>query len=1250
MSASQPLLHLNRQLSGMAMGSSRQRQTLSLNQPSPLGQPATPEMTASDQDPAPTASTSALPATTATTAPTSGDPAPAAAAAAPKRRLRPSTSSRDPSTPKRLRGAAAGTTGRDASATGAASFQPPSTRLADLGGVDSCIEQMLELVALPLMHPEVYLHTGVRPPRGVLLVGPPGCGKTMLAGAIAGELQLPFISISAPSVVSGMSGESEKTLRETFEEAARQAPCILFIDEIDAITPKRETAQREMERRIVAQLLTCMDDLAWDKTENKPVVVIAATNRPDSLDPALRRAGRFDAEITMGVPDQAGRERILRVLMAKLRLSGDFDYARLAKETPGYVGADLSALTGAAGVLAVKRIFETLGVNGDEGRRVGTGIPLDLATAEGALAALVRPDSGSSAEDADMTMADAVPAPAVATPPLDPGSVPSSIPGSGATTPRDEGLPGSDAALLAAAVPALPFSSLPPSLANLPISAFLRAHPAALTEDQLSTIALTNADFVRALSIVQPSSQREGFTTVPDVTWDDLGALHHIREEMRMSIVRPIRRPDVFKLLGLNAPCGVLLWGPPGCGKTLLAKAVANESRANFISVKGPELLNKYVGESERAVRQVFARARASSPCIIFFDELDAMVPRRDDSLSESSARLVNTLLTELDGLESRKQVFVIGATNRPDILDPAMCRPGRLDKLLYVDLPSPAERIEVLRAVTRKTPMADDVNLEKIATATKADGLSGADLSALAREAAVSALREMFTSIDLDGPALDVHSAIAVAGQPVEPPRVSMRHFETALERANPSVSRQQRRRFEALRRKFAGSPLGHKGEAVEQDGPDGEQQPAETAVPFNNVWRPYEEDCSASQLFQGMIRGDTTLRSPASSDGNIRYPWLMNATVLLVGDSMERLHLNDFCDLVGGEAINIHPNHLASPPPYHKSIKPVFGADGLETAESKMARRQRKQLEDAWERREHTWNYMRPWVCDVKEYNFTMLFTFAWGMEDMESVFQSEDFYHAPSTWLERFHHIALPLLHNVAHYLKRPHVAHPTLIEISSGYWDLRGMTEQDFIAAGYSRPYPKDSDLAFGPIGMSRERKWVKNVRKVIKDVAQTFPGSNGVRDGPPILWRTMHHVKRNNYTPYSRVAALDALARKTMHELRLSSLATYPSSLSALFNSAPYRQEARKYLAREKRRHSGSGRDDEDDWLESDGIDYGFDERLRVDEIGRLLEGQEHHMRDDLHPQVLPGSYVWADILLYELKRSYYRVGRTNQHS
>ncbi|GAA5955445.1 hypothetical protein JCM3765_006781 [Sporobolomyces pararoseus] len=771
MSASQPLLHLNRQLSGMY----RKTNNLSLNAPSPLA------ASQNQTETPPVASTSALPDSSA-----SNDGASTPSGSSSKRKLRPSTSARDPSTPKRSRPATSG------GATGA-NYTPPTSRLADLGGVDACIESMLELVALPLTHPEVYLHTGVRPPRGVLLVGPPGCGKTMLAGAIAGELGMPFISISAPSIVSGMSGESEKQLRETFEEAARNAPCILFIDEIDAITPKRENAQREMERRIVAQLLTCMDDLSWDKTDNKPVMVIAATNRPDSLDPALRRAGRFDAEITMGVPDEAGRERILRVLMAKLRLSGDFDYAFLAKSTPGYVGADLSALTGAAGVIAVKRIFE----------QMGEDAPVDLTTAEGAIE-LLGGQAGEISEEAMIMDEESTGTPSTSVP----------------TTPAAEEIATPPSLEAPTPVPAVvpPFATLPPSLAALPIASFLRTHPSSLTSDQLSTLALTNADFTRALSIVQPSSQREGFTTVPDVTWEDLGALQAVREEMRMSIVRPIRRPDVFKMLGLNAPCGVLLWGPPGCGKTLLAKAVANESRANFISVKGPELLNKYVGESERAVRQVFARARASSPCIIFFDELDAMVPRRDDSLSESSARIVNTLLTELDGLESRKQVFVIGATNRPDILDPAMVRPGRLDKLLYVDLPSPAERTEVLKALTKKTPLSSDVNLEKIALDQRADGLSGADLSALVREAAVAALREMFTSIDLDGPPLAAPTSVEDGGTGLA--KVEMRHFETALSRANPSVSPQQRRRFEVLRKKFAGQPVGHaKDGVVEQE-----------------------------------------------------------------------------------------------------------------------------------------------------------------------------------------------------------------------------------------------------------------------------------------------------------------------------------------------------------------------------------------------------------------------------------------------
>ncbi|EPS93528.1 hypothetical protein FOMPIDRAFT_1055889 [Fomitopsis schrenkii] len=431
-------------------------------------------------------------------------------------------------------------------------YTPPTTRLADLGGVDACIEKMLELVAMPLCHPEIYIHTGVQSPRGVLLHGPPGCGKTLLANAIAGELGVPFINISAPSVVSGMSGESEKTLRDTFEEAKRIAPCLLFIDEIDAITPKRESAQREMERRIVAQFLTCMDDMSWDKTNGKPIVVIGATNRPDSLDAALRRAGRFDHEISMGVPDDAARAQILRVLCSKLRLEGDFDYTALAKLTPGYVGADLTALTGAAGIIAVKRIFQQI----SDGTLV---LPEDV-------------QEQLLSTDGDVSMQ--------------------------VDTPSTEVEP---------QVPAAPSRSMPFADLNLTtptassIVHFLRAHPSPLTPEQLSPLCITSADFHAALKQVQPSAKREGFATVPDVTWADVGALHATREELHMAIVQPIRRPELFRSVGVEHACGVLLWGPPGCGKTLLAKAVANESRANFISVKGPELLNKVIFRLSRS-------------------------------------------------------------------------------------------------------------------------------------------------------------------------------------------------------------------------------------------------------------------------------------------------------------------------------------------------------------------------------------------------------------------------------------------------------------------------------------------------------------------------------------------------------------------------------------------------------------------------------------------------------------------------
>ncbi|KAH7884860.1 P-loop containing nucleoside triphosphate hydrolase protein [Phlebopus sp. FC_14] len=651
------------------------------------------------------------------------------------------------------------------------SYAPPPTRLSDLGGVEDCVEKMLELVAMPLCHPEIYLHTGVQPPRGVLLHGPPGCGKTLLANAIAGELGVPFISISAPSIVSGMSGESEKTLRDTFEEAKRVAPCLLFIDEIDAITPKRESAQREMERRIVAQFLTCMDDMSWENNDNKPVIVIGATNRPDSLDAALRRAGRFDHEISMGVPDEEARNKILHVLCAKLRLEGDFDYAALAKATPGYVGADLSALTGAAGVIAVKRIF----------RELSDGT-------------LVLPDAPDAIETDTPMVVDSTP-----------------------QTPAAEIVSYT-----------APFASLITQLSSSSIAHFLNAHPSRLTASQLAPLCITSSDFRAALSQVQPSSKREGFATVPDVTWADVGALHGIREELQMAIVQPIRRPELFSAVGIVAACGVLLWGPPGCGKTLLAKAVANESRANFISVKGPELLNKYVGESERAVRQVFSRARASSPCVVFFDELDALVPRRDDSLSDSSARVVNTLLTELDGLDGRKSVYVIGATNRPDMIDPAMVRPGRLDKLLYVDLPSADERAEIVRTLMRRVPLQDEEVITAVGTLVreKCGGYSGADLAAVVREAGVVALKRVLGSLEDD---VEESGNLSTAddGQNREGDAERRRvvlvtedDFTKAVEKVGPSVSNAQRRKYEGLRSKFAGGLFARVKEVREEGG----------------------------------------------------------------------------------------------------------------------------------------------------------------------------------------------------------------------------------------------------------------------------------------------------------------------------------------------------------------------------------------------------------------------------------------------
>ncbi|KAL8841904.1 MAG: hypothetical protein Q9170_000777 [Blastenia crenularia] len=530
---------------------------------------------------------------------------------------------------------------------------PTHVNLADLGGVDHVIQQLEDLIVLPLLQPEVYLRSKIQAPRGILLHGPPGCGKTMIANAFAAELGVAFINLSAPSIVSGMSGESEKALRDHFEEAKRIAPCLMFIDEIDAITPKRESAQREMEKRIVAQLLTCMDDLALEKTLGKAVIVMAATNRPDSLDPALRRGGRFDKEINLGVPSEPVRGQILKALTRQMVISEELDLDRLAKLTPGFVGADLQDLVSTAGAAAIKRFLDAL-------KRQATDMGMDDDSAS------------TSAKVTELRR--------------------------------------------------------------------LVKHAREPRGNDTGAIAILNQDFLTALPKIQPSSKREGFATIPDTTWADIGALRPVREELLLAIVEPIRNPEKYERVGITAPTGVLLWGPPGCGKTLLAKAVANESKANFISVKGPELLNKYIGESERAVRQVFVRARSSVPCVIFFDELDALVPKRDDALSESSARVVNTLLTELDGLSNRQGIYVIAATNRPDIIDPAMLRPGRLETLLFVDLPTADERVEILRTLSRQLPIEYDDAMAAVARGC--EGFSGADLEGLLRRAGYSAIK----------------------------------------------------------------------------------------------------------------------------------------------------------------------------------------------------------------------------------------------------------------------------------------------------------------------------------------------------------------------------------------------------------------------------------------------------------------------------------------------------------------------------
>jgi transitional endoplasmic reticulum ATPase len=495
----------------------------------------------------------------------------------------------------------------------------------DLGGMGDTIDALREMVELPLRHPELFQRLGVDPPKGVLLHGPPGTGKTLLARAVANESAAKFFLINGPEIMGSAYGESERRLREIFEQAAQAAPSIIFIDEIDSIAPKRGQVTGEAEKRLVAQLLTLLDGI--EPRQN--TVVIAATNRPEAIDEALRRPGRFDREIVVGVPDEPGRREILGIHTRGMPLAPDVDIGDLARRTYGFVGADLAALTREAALEAVRRIMPKL----------------NLAEA-----------------------------------------------------------------------------TIPPEV--------------------LDALSVELRDFNNALKRVQPSAMREVMVEAPQIRWDDIGGLDAARDRLKEGVELPLKHPEAFRRLGIRPAKGFLLYGPPGTGKTLLAKAAARESEANFIATKSSDLLSKWYGESEQQIARLFNRARQVAPTIIFFDELDSLVPARGGGLGEPQVteRVVNTILSEMDGLEELQNVVVIGATNRPTLIDPALLRPGRFDELIYVGTPDTTGRRRILAIHTRNMPLADDVDLEKIAQRT--ERFTGADLEDLVRRAGLTALR----------------------------------------------------------------------------------------------------------------------------------------------------------------------------------------------------------------------------------------------------------------------------------------------------------------------------------------------------------------------------------------------------------------------------------------------------------------------------------------------------------------------------
>ncbi|KAM1737120.1 hypothetical protein ACFX12_015395 [Malus domestica] len=544
----------------------------------------------------------------------------------------------------------------------------------DVGGVRKQMAQIRELVELPLRHPQLFKSIGVKPPKGILLYGPPGTGKTLIARAVANETGVFFVLINGPEIMSKMAGESESNLRKVFEEAEKNAPSIIFIDEIDSIAPKREKTHGEVERRIVSQLLTLMDGLK----SRAHVIVMGATNRPNSIDPALRRFGRFDREIDIGVPDEVGRLEVLRIHTKRMKLADDVDLERVAKDTHGFVGADLAALCTEAALQCIREKMDVI----------------DL---------------------------------------------------------EDE----------------------------------------TIDAEVLNSMAVTNEHFQTSLSSTNPSALRETVVEVPNVSWDAIGGLDNVKRELQETVSIPVEHPEMFEKFGMSPSKGVLFYGPPGCGKTLLAKAIASECQANFISIKGPELLTMWFGESEANVREIFDKARQSAPCVLFFDELDSIATQRGNSVGDAGGagdRVLNQLLTEMDGMNAKKTVFIIGATNRPDIIDPALLRPGRLDQLIYIPLPDEASRLQIFKACLRKSPISKDIDLAALARYTH--GFSGADITEICQRACKYAIREDIEK-DIERERRKNANPEAMEEDEIdEVAEIKPAHFEESMKYARRSVS----------------------------------------------------------------------------------------------------------------------------------------------------------------------------------------------------------------------------------------------------------------------------------------------------------------------------------------------------------------------------------------------------------------------------------------------------------------------------